>query len=199
MRFEVGSQVPFIHVKFQFPNGFNNADGLSFMRYLPWESTLLGIDILLLTCTERHDVPTEDCETQREDGFVFKDHNGNVWHNEYPFSSGAPMQVERHFTNEDQIRSELEKGERNFEMKALSAYLAEVTLGIFDIRFAEAKGGTEEADFKASGDLLQAHYDEVVSKYEAESGKKVVKTERIFGKGEFSGGFRGYYTFRFVG
>jgi hypothetical protein len=192
MRFEVGSQVPFVHVKFSHPNGYSNADGLSFMTYHPWDHTLLGIDILMLTCDEHHKVPKEYVgEEKVEDGFIFSDQDKNIWHNQWPVANGQNMLVERDITSEAHLDSEMARGVVNFEMKALSQYLQDVARGVYTLEDAHRKDSSNEKAI-ACAIMLQAHYDDVVQKFEAMTGQKVIREERRFG-----GLFRGWYNVTF--
>lgn len=192
MRFEIGSQVPFVHVKFEHGN-FSNADGICFSTYYPWDHKLIGIDILMLSCQEHHKVAGEADDVKNEDGFIFTDADGNVWHNQYPRANGLNMSVERDIKSDEHLKAEMERGVVNFEMKGLSTYLAEVSRGIFDIQ-AEIDKGNTTYDYKSKLAQLQAHYDEVVLKFENMTGQRVVRTERIFGN---SGVFRGFYQVHF--
>lgn len=91
MRFEINKKYAFICVQFstqhrQFMNGMSSS------IYQPWEHTLLGVKVKMLTCVEHHKVPNEwDTSTPPKlncDGFIFLDEEtGNRWSNQYPVAS----------------------------------------------------------------------------------------------------------------
>ena len=198
MRFTVGESIPFVHVKFQFKNGESNADGLGFNTFYPWYHKLIGIDFLMLKCTEHHNVPVSESASMA-DGFIFTQDNGNIWHNQYPvahygqFSNTSDSLARRHLETEDAMNEEIEKGANLFEMKSLSSYLSDVARGIFELRCESEKSTASEPDYLGHMALLQGHYDDVVSKFEREFKRTVVRTERQFG-----GTFRGFYEFEFI-
>lgn len=198
MRFTVGESIPFVHVKFQFQNGETNADGLGFSTFYPWHHRLIDIDFLMLKCTEHHNVPVSD-SVSTSDGFIFTQDNGNIWHNQYPvanygqFSDTSDSLARRHLETEDALNEEIEKGINLFEVKSLSSYLSEVARGIFELRCEREKGTAPEPDYIGLMAQLQAHYDDVVSKFEREFNLTVSRTERKFGNK-----FRGFYEFDFI-
>lgn len=185
MRYKIGDKVPFLHVKFEYENGGSNADGLAFWRYIPWEHKLLSIDILMLTCTEHERVSVKDQE-RMEDNFIFQDDSGQRWIND----RGDPEYVEREVFCAEEIDAQIAKGVNCFHLKSLSRYLCDVSRGIFDIHKEIASGNVNVDKYQKSEDMLQAHYNEVVTQFESQSGLEVVRRERSFG----SGPFRGFYN-----
>lgn len=91
MRFELNQKYPFVCVKFstqhrQFLNG------MAASIYQPWEHTILGIEVKMLTCVEHHKVPNEWDSSEPPklecDGFIFLDEaTGIRWSNQYPRAS----------------------------------------------------------------------------------------------------------------
>lgn len=83
LRYNPNTKHLFIHLNFTMKN-------LRFgSMYLPWEDELHSIDILEVECVEHHKVAwDQDPDGKKEhDGFVFKDDDGRIWHNQYPRAS----------------------------------------------------------------------------------------------------------------
>jgi hypothetical protein len=190
MPIAIGEKIPFVHVKFQHPNGRGNADGTWFGIYYPWEHKLLKIDILMLTCSG-HQVCKRDEDEKDETITLFKDDKGNEWRS----PSEYPTTAERHLQSMEELDERIANGEDMFDSKTLATYLKDVARGIYDFEktlVTDARADEIE-NLTRCKNMLQAHYDEVVAQFESTYGQKVVLKEKIFG----SGSFRGWYEVTF--
>ena len=61
--------------------------------YLPWQDELRKINLELLECVEHHRVPNAfDVEKKPAyDGYVLRDAEGDLWHNQYPEAEFGQM------------------------------------------------------------------------------------------------------------
>lgn len=92
-RLEVGQVVHTVH----FDTTNENFKELFAMPYMYRMDNVTGINILELTVTEHHKVRGDyDDETvePKYDGFVLKDKQGRIWHNQYPLASYGQLSDE---------------------------------------------------------------------------------------------------------
>lgn len=170
-RFEVGQKHPFIFVRFQFSNGRSNNNGLIPRTYLPWEHKLLRIDIFELESMEEHQSPVEYSEDgATAPGYVLRDQNGKVWHNQYPqahfgqISDKANWIAHRHFESRDEIRTAVDEGGHILSGVCLKNYVTDVAFGIHELR---------ELKRLDLADQLQKHLDAVCEQFRTQFGMDI--------------------------
>lgn len=171
LRFTVGSEVPFIDLKFVMFNGNKAGIGLG-SSYLPWEDKLISIAAVDLICAEHHKVAWNYApEDARYDGFIFKSLDGSeTWNNQYPSASlgqtsaEADYHVHRRIQNPDPT-SRKNRPEVLTGMVEAAHYLDNILEGIKHYReLADRKNGRREIkgmDDSVRADTLQQHFDNV--------------------------------------
>lgn len=175
MRYQVGQKVPFIHVGFNYhkdPDRPNHPRVVG--MYIPWRDQLTSLTILHMIVKEHHKVPwdQDDSEELKYDGFIFDDHNGTIWNNQYPRASygqttdTADWIVKYPIESLEQYEQLKKDGRKVFYAQDLGKYLDTVLQGIREM--ADTPGS--ELECKA----FEAHYDEIVAQYESSTGMKVV-------------------------
>jgi hypothetical protein len=61
----------------------------------PFGQERTGIKLVMLECVEYHKVPTLYDESNISDGYIFKDENGNIYHNQYPHAEYGQISTEQ--------------------------------------------------------------------------------------------------------
>ena len=84
LRFTPGEEYLFVHLD------YTPARPRFGSVYLPWEDTLEAMRVIKVRCEEHHPVRSEWDDAAAEpqyQGFIFKDAEGTVYHNQYPTAS----------------------------------------------------------------------------------------------------------------
>jgi hypothetical protein len=124
MRYNVGEKTVFIDIDYVATTPRFGA------LYLPWEDTLKGIDLLMLTCAEHHKVTDGYSDQLDCDGFVFTDDNGVKWNNQYPSASYGQLDTSADYVVRCTVK---EEGTKRKVATDLCAYLDNVYRGIRDM------------------------------------------------------------------
>ena len=172
MRYQIGQVIPVVKFKVKFPNG--NIGWVSW--FLPWESEILEISIKNLTVIEHHKVPSSD-EPDGEknyDGFVLKDNEGRIWHNQFPHASYGQISDESNRLFDPAWDVSDDELHEFYNMKLLTEYLAKVQKGIND--FSKMEGREKEKE------SLENHFNEVNAKFKELTGKNIVVIPLVFGR-----------------
>ncbi len=170
MRYQIGQNIPVVNFKVKFTNG--NTGWVNW--FLPWESEILEISMKNLVVTEHHKVPSsyDPSGEKNYDGYVLKDNEGRVWHNQFPYASYGQISDEGNRLFEpawDLSDAELDE---LWCMKLLTDYLSKVQKGINDFSKMEGKEKEKES--------LEKHFSEVNAKFKEMTGKSIVVMPLVF-------------------
>lgn len=181
MRYQVNQVLPVIGLKYV---GAPDNGRLFFAPYMPWNNTALeSICFEHLTVMEHHRVLNEyaaDDDVPDCDGYLLKSEDGKLWGNQYPRACYGQISNLQDFIFE----RKLEEGkfqewmEENptglYSYRLLTDYLKALKHGIY-----KRNEETQTDSQRSETELLQAHFDRVVSEYETTFNKKLVFEKRM--------------------
>lgn len=138
MRYTPGNKYHFIHIDYTVGSPRFGS------MYCPWDDILHGMTIKEFTCVEHHKVPGEWDDEKQHDGFIFKDAEGNAWHNQYPRASYGQISTDndqRLWPSNEQADASLKRvNDHMFYFTELPSFMESVLRGARDVKKRRESG-----------------------------------------------------------